>query len=84
MWEIKEEKLNQERVEIVIKNQDEVARRKLIKYYDGKEIIFRFLIKMITDDLINQQRNFIMIYYLDDTGFAIYEFNETNSGKFNS
>lgn len=84
MWEIKEEKLNQERVEIVLKNQDEVARRRLIRYYGGKEIIFRFLIKMITDDLINQQRHFIMIYYLDDTGFAIYEFTETNSGKLNS
>lgn len=84
MWEIEQEKLNQKRVETVLKNQDEVARKKLIRYYDGKEIIFRFLIKMISDDVINQQRHFIMIYYLDDTGFAIYEFTETNSGKLNS
>lgn len=81
-WEIREEKLKQERVEIILKNQNEVARRRLIRNYNGTEIIFRFRIKMITDYLINQQRHFIMMYYLDDTGLAIYEFRETNSGKF--
>lgn len=82
MLEIEEEKMNQERVEIVLKNQDEVMRRRLIRY-GGAEMIFGFIIKMVTDDKINQQRNFMLKYYLDDTEFAIYEFRETNSGKFN-
>ncbi|CAI6358946.1 unnamed protein product [Macrosiphum euphorbiae] len=79
MREIEEEMLQQKRVEIILKNQDEVLRKRLIKY-GGTGIIFGFLIKMITDDPINQGRNFMLKYYLDDTEFAIYEYRETNSG----
>ncbi|CAH1732020.1 unnamed protein product [Aphis gossypii] len=79
MKEIEEEILNQKRVEIILKNYDEVLRKRLIKY-GGTDIIFGFLIKMITDDPINQGRNFMLKYYLDDTEFAIYEYRETNSG----
>jgi len=79
MREIEEEMLHQKRVEIILKNYDEVLRKRLIKY-GGTGMIFGFLIKMITDDPINQARNFMLKYYLDDTEFAIYEYRETNSG----
>ncbi|XP_001949545.2 EF-hand domain-containing family member C2-like [Acyrthosiphon pisum] len=77
--EIEEEMLQQKRVEIILKNYDEVLRKSLVKD-GGPGIIFGFLIKMITDDPINQSRNFMLKYYLDDTEFAIYEYRETNSG----
>lgn len=79
MREIEAEILHQKRVEIILKSYDEVLRKRLIKY-GGAGIIFGFLIKMITDDPINQDRNFMLKYYLDDTEFAIYEYRETNSG----
>jgi hypothetical protein len=81
MKEIEEEMLNQKRVEIILKSHDEVLRKRLLKY-GGTGMIFGFLIKMITDDPINRGRNFMLKYYLDDTEFAIYEYRETNSGKF--
>lgn len=79
MREIEAEMLHQKRVEIILKSYDEVLRKRLIKH-GGAGIIFGFLIKMITDDPINQGRNFMLKYYLDDTEFAIYEYRETNSG----
>uniref|UniRef100_A0A2S2P737 EF-hand domain-containing family member C2 n=1 Tax=Schizaphis graminum TaxID=13262 RepID=A0A2S2P737_SCHGA len=79
MKEIEEEMLNKKRVEIILKNYDEVLRKGLLKV-GGAGMIFGFLIKMITDDPINRGRNFMLKYYLDDTEFAIYEYRETNSG----
>lgn len=77
--EIEEENLNAKRNEIILKNQDEVLRKRLIKY--GKVgIVFGFIIKMISDDPINQNRNFMLKYYLDDKEFAVYEYSEINSG----
>lgn len=45
-------------------------------------MVFGFIIKMVTNDPVNAQRKFMLKYYLDDTEFAVYEFRETNSGKF--
>jgi len=80
MKEIEQDILNQKKVEIILKNYDEVVRKRLIKY-GGTGRIFGFIIKMITNDPINQTRNFMLKYYLDDTNVAIYEYRETNSGK---
>jgi len=73
--------LKKQQVEIILKNQDEVMRKRLIKF-GGTGRVFGFIIKMKTVDPINQQRNFMLKYYLDDTRFAVYEYRETNSGKF--
>lgn len=79
--EIEEDKLNEKREEIIIQNQDEVARNRLVEHGGGSGMVFGFIVKMITDDPINQQRKFMFKYYLEDTEFAVYEYNETNSGK---
>lgn len=73
--------MNAKRKEIILKNHDEVLRKKLISQ-EGSGVIFVFLIKMITDDPVNQQRDFLLKYYLDDTKFGVYEFRQTNSGEF--
>lgn len=44
-------------------------------------MVFAFVVKMVTDDPINKNRNFMLKYYLDDTDFAVYEYRETNSGE---
>lgn len=72
--------LNQKTNEIILKNYDEVLRKSLIKS-GGTGRVFGFIIKMITDNIINKKRNFMLKYYLDDATIAIYEFRETNSGK---
>jgi len=79
--QIKEDQLNKKKVEIILKNYDEVLRKGLIKY-ESTEMVFGFIIKMITDDPINKKRDFMLKYYLEDTDFAIYEYRETNSGEF--
>jgi hypothetical protein len=68
-------------MEIILKNYDEVLRKKLISQ-EGTGIIFVFCIQMVTDDPINQQRDFLLKYYLDDTKFGVYEVRHSNSGKF--
>lgn len=80
MKEIEEEKLNKKRVKIILKNQDEVLRKRLIKH-SGRGMVFGFVIKMITNDPISQSRHFVLKYYLDDTEFAVYEYTEANSGE---
>lgn len=77
--EIEEDNLNKKRNEIILKNQDEAQRKRLIKC-GGEGIIFGFLIKMVTNDSINNSRNFMLKYYLDDKDFAVFEYNIINSG----
>lgn len=77
--EIEQDILNNKEVEKIRKGYDEVTRKRLIRY-GGPGRVFRFIIKMITDDPVNKKRNFMLKYYLDDTNVAIYEFTETNSG----
>lgn len=80
--EIEHDILNQKKEEIILKNFDEVVRKRLIKY-GGTGRVFGFLVKMITNDPINQKRKFMLKYYLDDKKIAIYEYKETNSGMLN-
>lgn len=80
MKEIEQDILNQKKKEIILKNYDEIVRKRLIKH-GGIGRVFGFLIKMITDVPINQKRDFMLKYYLDDTNVAIYEYRETNSGE---
>lgn len=79
--EIREDQLREKRLEIILKNHDEVLRKSLISR-EGMGIIFVFLVKMVTDEPIDQQRDFLLKYYLDDTKFGVYEFRQSNSGKF--
>lgn len=80
--EIREIKRNEKQIEIILKNYDEVLRRRLInKYKDSTGIVLRFLVKMVTHDPANQNRDFMLKYYLNDAQFNIYEYKETNSGK---
>lgn len=78
--EIEQDILNDNEVEKIRKSYDEVTRKRLIKY-GGLGRVFRFIVKMVTDNPINQKRNFMFKYYLDDTNVAVYEFTETNSGR---
>lgn len=81
--DIKEEELYRKQQEIILKSQDELLRKKLLKIA-GTGIVFGFIIEMITNDPINKERNFMLKFYLDDRSFAVYEFRKTNSGKYMS
>lgn len=81
--EIREIKRNEKQIEIILKNYDEILRRRLInKYKETTGIIFGFLLKMVTHDLNNQNRDFMLKYYLNDAQFDVYEYKEKNSGNF--
>lgn len=73
--------LHEQRQEIILRNYDEVSRKQLVSQ-EGTGVIFVFLVKMVTEDPINRQRDFLLKYYLDDTKFALYEFRQANSGKY--